>query len=128
MLRLLGKTTWDSSAIEAMGAGRNLAFPFSVFNADESCHTFWTVGMPMSERLMAEFLRSYRAAVYYDHEYLVVTSNTDGWHEIAQKMSFSEEPVIRKFVPVLIQSLPQIFHNLRRTVRTDGTMAIMKYH
>lgn len=127
MIRLIGKTQWDSSAIEGLGAGRNYAAPFSVFHADESVHSFWTLAMPMSEPLLREFTRSYRTAIHYDHQFLVVTSNTDGWHEVAQKMSASHDKAIRQFVAVLIQTFPEIFKDLNRRVRVDGTMAIMKY-
>lgn len=127
MIRLIGKTQWDSPAIEALGAGRNYAAPFSVFHADESIHTFWTLAMPFSEPLLRQFCQSNRVCLHYDHEWLVATSNTDGWHEVAQKMSASHDSKVKQFVAVMIQTFPDIFKNLARRVRADGTMAIMKY-
>lgn len=127
MLRLIGKTQWDSSAIEAMGAGRDHKRPFSVFKADESMHYFWTIGMPFSEPILREFCKSNRMAVHYDHEYLVATSSTDGWHETAQKMAESDNKKLREFVSVFVQTFPELFQNLRRRVRADGSTAIMKY-
>lgn len=127
MLRLLGKSTWDSAAIESLGAKRDYSRPFSVFKGAESCHTFWTIGMPMSDPLLNEICKSFRAVLWYDHEFLVVTTNTDGWYEIAQKMSDSDDKHMRQFVTILIQTFPEIFKDLNRRLRTDGTTAIMKY-
>lgn len=129
MLLLLGKMVFDGNAIRTLRPDDDISpdKPFSVFQRAIPTHTFWTVGMPNSDPLMREFLLSYRACVFVDHETLVITSNTDGWHEIAQKLSDSDNKHVRQFATLLVQTFPQIFEGLKRTLKSDGTLAIRRY-
>lgn len=129
MVRLLAKTVFDPKAIQALKHEErvNPANPFDIFLDAADTHTFWTLGLPYSECLHAEISKTFRAAIYFDLDSLVVTTNTDGWHEIAQKLSLSSDHRFNKFVTVLTQAFPDIFKSLQRKLKPDGTTAIQRY-
>lgn len=114
MVHLLAK----SQAIDAKLKSLDLEIPRS--------HLFWTLAFPMSELLARELVKTGQAIVWWDRSDLIATSSTVGWHSIAETLSRSEEEMVRRFVPVLLNSALELFKDLPRRQEPNGQLTIWR--
>lgn len=89
-------------------------------------HLFWTLAFPMSELLARELVKTGQAIVWWDRSDLIVTSSTLGWHSIADALSKSDEEIVRRFVPVLLNSVVELFKDLPRRQEPGGQLVIWR--
>lgn len=108
MLKLIAKT-------------QSIGFPELLVN-----HTFWTIAFPGDGPLLTLLLDRGMGRITVEGSWIVVTAFTEDWYDIADWICSDPNKALKTMGSVLVQSYPELFGKLSRTLQTDGTLVIRR--
>lgn len=125
MIYLLGKMQPNHPGVESLvdnSAPQN--DPLAIFGVAGELHKYWTLGFKFSAKLLEIILEAGVGRVTFTQAEIMISANIPEWCTIARALLSEHYLQVRKFGTILVQTFPELFKNLSRSLNPDGTIVL----
>lgn len=88
-------------------------------------HCHYTLGCPYNHNLVEALLETGYGKITISDDVVLATASRQEWHSLVRNLnSSSSNPRIKQFVTYLINTFPEIFSDIPRTMSGDGQLML----
>jgi hypothetical protein len=87
-------------------------------------HCHYTLGMTYYHPFVEQMLEHGYLQVTISDDVVLATANRKDWHNFVRDLNKTDNINVKKLVSLLVGSFPEIFHDLPRTMSSDGQLML----